>query len=510
MTRHDAKHPCKVCGEHQSIPQGLSKRCWGFLSEDGQWEHCSREEFAGAIPLHAASQTYAHKLIGDCACGVSHGGEIIDLSRARGSEIVATYDYTDADGNLLYQVVRKHPKAFLQRRPQGSGWSYDLSGVDRVLYRLPAVRKAATAEDLIYVTEGEKDADALWSLGYVATTNAGGSSNWLPHYGQDLAGADVVVVCDRDEPGIAWARKVYASTKDLAKSVRVVEARAGKDTSDHLAAGYTVDQFLPVWPRKDLLKSDPVEWKRVVVLRSQVIGDPCRQIDRGEVMARAKEPTWPTGLEGGSGILPNFRGVTILTGAPSSGKSYLAIASSVQAALFGWDVLYLASEMGDRPLMERFTVYCDGDLPSTLSVISVTFGASIEALVNLVAGKVTERPLLVVMDSISSFIDQAAGQNPQDVHGIGPLKQWTMWAINVRRTTEGQIAFLVLSETNREGHTKGRFGDHKADLVVSMASDDKQKQIKHVCIVKGWEYQGGAVGDFSVNARTARLVRIPG
>src|SRR5262249_5324349 len=35
--------------------------------------------------------------------------------------IVATYDYTDADGRLLYQVVRLDPKDFRQRRPDPDG-----------------------------------------------------------------------------------------------------------------------------------------------------------------------------------------------------------------------------------------------------------------------------------------------------------------------------------------------------------------------------------------------------
>src|SRR5215218_1145942 len=37
--------------------------------------------------------------------------------------IVATYDYHDADGQLVFQVVRYEPKGFRQRRPDGnSGW----------------------------------------------------------------------------------------------------------------------------------------------------------------------------------------------------------------------------------------------------------------------------------------------------------------------------------------------------------------------------------------------------
>ena len=35
--------------------------------------------------------------------------------------VVATYDYTDRDGKLLYQVLRLEPKSFRQRRPDGNG-----------------------------------------------------------------------------------------------------------------------------------------------------------------------------------------------------------------------------------------------------------------------------------------------------------------------------------------------------------------------------------------------------
>ena len=46
--------------------------------------------------------------------------------------ISATYDYTNADGALVYQVVRFNPKGFRQRRPDGSGgWRWNLKGVTR-------------------------------------------------------------------------------------------------------------------------------------------------------------------------------------------------------------------------------------------------------------------------------------------------------------------------------------------------------------------------------------------
>ena len=81
--------------------------------------------------------------------------------------IVATYDYTDADGKLLYQVVRYEPKDFRQRRPNGNGgftWSL---GDRRVLYRWPELKQFPDAT--IFVCEGEKDADRVAALGHCAT-----------------------------------------------------------------------------------------------------------------------------------------------------------------------------------------------------------------------------------------------------------------------------------------------------------------------------------------------------
>ena len=50
------------------------------------------------------------------------------------AKIVATYDYTNADGNLLFQVVRFDPKDFRQRRPDGNGgWVWNLKGIEPVL-----------------------------------------------------------------------------------------------------------------------------------------------------------------------------------------------------------------------------------------------------------------------------------------------------------------------------------------------------------------------------------------
>jgi hypothetical protein len=44
------------------------------------------------------------------------------------AKIVATYDYTDASGNLLFQVCRFEPKDFRQRQPDGNGgWVWKMA-----------------------------------------------------------------------------------------------------------------------------------------------------------------------------------------------------------------------------------------------------------------------------------------------------------------------------------------------------------------------------------------------
>ena len=132
------------------------------------------------------------------------------------SRIVATYDYLDAEGTLLYQVVRFEPKDFRQRRPDGNGgWTWELGDTPRVLYRLPELLVADHGA-WILVTEGEKDADNLAALGLIATTNPMGAGKWsklsdLPT-GQAgdsaLHGRKVAILPDKDGAGRNHAQDV--------------------------------------------------------------------------------------------------------------------------------------------------------------------------------------------------------------------------------------------------------------------------------------------------------------
>jgi len=170
--------------------------------------------------------------------------------RKRG-RIVATYDYVDAGGKLLFQVCRFDPKDFRQRRPdpdKPGAWTWNLNGQERVLYRLPDVIRAKTEGRAVFCVEGEKDAEALAALGLCATCNPGGAGKWTPAYTESLTGCKVIVLPDRDEPGRRHAALVTRALTDKAESVRVVElpdrdGRKVKDAANWIAAGGSVEEL---------------------------------------------------------------------------------------------------------------------------------------------------------------------------------------------------------------------------------------------------------------------------
>ncbi len=172
--------------------------------------HCHAGCETGAI-LAALGLTMAD-LFGDSKPSNNGVGE---------SRIVATYDYTDETGKVLYQVVRYEPKGFRQRRRNGNGeWVWNVSGVRHVPFNLPAVIKAQS----VIVCEGEKDCLTAAKLGFVATCNAGGAGKWQGEYSKFLRGKRVAIIADADPPGLAHARDVARSLIGLGTSVKLIEA----------------------------------------------------------------------------------------------------------------------------------------------------------------------------------------------------------------------------------------------------------------------------------------------
>lgn len=137
-------------------------------------------------------------------------------------KIVATYPYHSAQGKLLFEVVRFEPKGFAQRRIVKGQYVWSLKGVKPVLYHLPEVVTGIGGGQTIYIVEGEKDADSLCKLGFVATTNPMGAGKWREAYTETLRAADAVIMPDNDDPGRAHAEGVAKDLYSVAARVRVL------------------------------------------------------------------------------------------------------------------------------------------------------------------------------------------------------------------------------------------------------------------------------------------------
>lgn len=232
-------------------------------------------------------------------------------------EITAAYDYTDEEGGLLYQVVRFIPKDFRQRRPDGQGgWEWSLGDTRRVLYRLPAVLAAKEAGRRVFVVEGEKDVGTLEHLGFCATTNARGASEWRPEYAETLTGCHVVVIPDNDEAGREHERKVRESLEGRAASVETVYLPALPDKGD-----------VTDWVRN----GGTAEALKALVRRGSRPPGVTNLLDAIRDVSRYKTESLPPGIDfPWSALQRRTRGLrpgwfTILAGYPGSGKTAAAL-----------------------------------------------------------------------------------------------------------------------------------------------------------------------------------------
>ena len=180
---------------------------------------------------------------------------------------IASYDYLDADGNLLFQAVRYDPKSFSQRRPDpnDSGeWLWNLKGITTV--PVPAPRSPSIRQKRSLDYRGEKDADRLRSNGLTATTNPMGAGKWRQQYSKSLKDRHVAIIPDEDGPGLVHLEKVAASLSGKAASVKVVHTAGAKDVSEWLDQDHTVEELLellnlsPEWAPIDAPDDGAVTW----------------------------------------------------------------------------------------------------------------------------------------------------------------------------------------------------------------------------------------------------------
>jgi hypothetical protein len=173
---------------------------------------------------------------------------------------VAIYRYESDTGLLLFQKRRysskdEGAKDFRYCYSDGIHLVWKLPrGMESYIYNLPRTLKAVSNEEDIYWTEGEKDADALTALGLPATSHHQGAPNPHPLQAQWFQGhlGRVFLVLDRDYPGALDAYRRYKYLRAVGVRpeqlvlVRSAVLKKGADAFDHLAAGFTVEEFVSV------------------------------------------------------------------------------------------------------------------------------------------------------------------------------------------------------------------------------------------------------------------------
>lgn len=172
-------------------------------------------------------------------------------------QVVDTYDYATADGEVVQQVIRKEatsstgkrhktftqtyftPKGQVTRKPER---------FEPTWYRCPEIVDALADDETVWILEGEKDVHTAEALGVVAATNAGGAGSLTDSMLDLLEGATVRVVVDRDGAGYQRGVQLLEALQERADAQvylpQTIEDHS--DLTDHVEAGGGLDDLSPV------------------------------------------------------------------------------------------------------------------------------------------------------------------------------------------------------------------------------------------------------------------------
>ncbi len=191
---HDDRHPSLsiALGE-----KGVVLKCYAG---------CDTRDVIHAAGIHSAQLFYDHDPLQTL------------MDEHPNMTVVARYQYPNGAEKLRY--ADKH---FAWRQPDGKGgWHWNRRGLAPCLYT------RGDMKGVVYVVEGEKDADNLHALtqdSVVSGEDGAGPGKWKREYTAALAGKCVCVLPDNDPVGLDYAQEVAAALYGKATSVRVLDLR---------------------------------------------------------------------------------------------------------------------------------------------------------------------------------------------------------------------------------------------------------------------------------------------
>lgn len=225
-------------------------------------------------PLPSAKLTTEMEMVWDIPQSMAHP----DL-RLMGHEPVATYPYKTAEGALVCYVARYEfdgKKTFRQytvwAAPDGKkDWFAKGMSGDCPLFGLTDL--VARPNSAVIITEGEKCVIAAANLlqDYVCVTYMGGSGAIAKTNFDTLAGRDVIIMPDNDEPGekaaerleeklieVGAARIRHFNISDLSQTMVAEHCRKGFDIADAIAIGFDAECFKDALENPELITEAPV------------------------------------------------------------------------------------------------------------------------------------------------------------------------------------------------------------------------------------------------------------
>ncbi len=228
------KVSCPVHGEDSDPSLGVTEGDEGILLQCYA-AGCSTTDICSALGIEVRDLFYKPR-----------GGGL--------SEPQAIYSYEDETGAVRFEVCRyitSKGKTFKQRHyapehedAKADGYVYNMDGIERLPYHLPQLLAGIKAGLRVWVVEGEKDVNSLEARGEIATCNPGGGGKWKPEYDRYFAGADVIIVADRDDVGRKHAEKVRMALTGTARGIWIMQSKSGKDATDHFDDGHDVGDFV--------------------------------------------------------------------------------------------------------------------------------------------------------------------------------------------------------------------------------------------------------------------------
>lgn len=153
--------------------------------------------------------------------------------------------YTDEDKQPVFVKSRFRladgGKTYRLHKLDAHGRKQPSLGDARIVpYNLPALLDAKTAGRNVFLVEGEKAADAIKSIGMIATTAHTGAGSWPDAITEYFAGAQVIIVPDNDIAGWGYAYKAAEAILPIVKSLKVVDLGLqgqGDDAFEFIEAG---------------------------------------------------------------------------------------------------------------------------------------------------------------------------------------------------------------------------------------------------------------------------------